>query len=86
MTRSEKQKMLAGELYHAADPEISADLAAAMNEAPDTRATLELSRLEGYANMLAQGMTFSAFLGHFDRGVWEKLNAAYPMEEEEYFD
>ena len=30
MTRSEKQKMLAGELYHAADPGIGADLAAAM--------------------------------------------------------
>lgn len=67
-------------------PKLRADLAAAMNEAPDTRATLELSRLEGYANMLAQGTTFSAFLGHFDRGVWEKLNVAYPMEEEEYFD
>lgn len=29
MTRTEKQKMLAGELYHPADPELLADLAAA---------------------------------------------------------
>jgi maltose O-acetyltransferase len=30
MTQSEKAKMLAGDLYHASDPEIRADLAAAM--------------------------------------------------------
>jgi hypothetical protein len=65
-------------------PQLRADLAAAQEKAPDARATLEVSRLEGYASMLEKGTTFSAFLGHFDRAVWEKLFTAYPMEEEAF--
>jgi len=65
-------------------PQLRADLAVAQKEAPDTRATLEVSRLEGYASMLERGVTFSAFLGHFDRAVWERLFAAYPVEEEAF--
>jgi maltose O-acetyltransferase len=55
MPRSEKQKMLAGELYSAADPELQADIAAAQAWLARYNATLAASP-DARRRLLAEGL------------------------------